>query len=454
MAASEHGIGRFFRQTAIVAGLVAALLGAAYAGLSWRAALERQHWFAELKQADAKTLRRVWQRADRYGPEAWQAAAKLAASSDSAVAAEASSLLLDWVDDRQSLAAKEYQQRLGAVAAALAASAPQAPEAARPWLRLVATRIVAELPEQRGPAATECLADCQETLRHLPPAPRGLAYRTSHLDAGAPAPREFDRPRETNRLQYPPSNVAPSKTAPTRIAPELSRIEKLPASGSGLPLPPLATAGNEPARIAPSASPPTAVANRSAQSNSAEANSGPLLPLPARQAPRLTPVPRSSENTSRHERKPGTLLSHEAGDPAAAATASANPFSGAEALQPFAAQHSGDPRIVAAAVAHLRDAGCSDFEIELGRQATSNDAAQRRRLAETLPRLSGVDPKTWLVWLSYDEDSQVRLTAVTWMITTGEPMLLARVRELAVHDSAEEVRRTAQRAVDQAVRNR
>lgn len=449
MAASEHGIGRFFHQTVIVAGLVAALLGAAYAGLSWRAALERQHWFAELEQADAKTLRRVWQRADHYGPAAWQAAAKLAASSDPAVAAEASSLLLDWVDDRQPLGAQEYQQRLGAVAAALAASAPQAPQAARPWLRLVATRIAAELPKQRGPAATECLANCQETLRHLPPAPRSLAYRTSHLDAGAPASRE------ANQSPYPASNAAPSNTTTMRIAPGLSRMETPPAANSGLPLPPLATAGNEPASIAPQASHPAAVANRSAQNSTVEADSGPLLPLPARQAPRLSPVPRSLENTPRHDDQPGTLLSHEANArDAAAVSASTKPFTGAEALRPFAAQHSSDVRIVAAAVAHLRQAGYSDFEIELGRQATSSNAAQRRRLAETLPRLSGVDPKTWLVWLSYDEDSQVRLTAVTWMITTGEPTLLARVRELAIHDPAEEVRRTAQRATVPAVRNR
>lgn len=129
-----------------------------------------------------------------------------------------------------------------------------------------------------------------------------------------------------------------------------------------------------------------------------------------------------------------------------AIVASSVAFRGAEGLAPFAAQHADDPRQAAAAIDRLRAGGYSDYEIELGRIATSRDAALRRRLAETLPRLSGVDPRTWLMWLSYDEDAEVRQTTVTWMITTGEPTLLVRVRELAASDPEEAVRKTAQRA--------
>ena len=88
--------------------------------------------------------------------------------------------------------------------------------------------------------------------------------------------------------------------------------------------------------------------------------------------------------------------------------------------------HVNDPRVVAAARVELEQRGVTGSLVEVARLATDPDPQVRKSLAESLPSLAGVDAKPWLLELSYDDDPQVRATAVTLMATSGDLELLKR----------------------------
>ena len=67
-------------------------------------------------------------------------------------------------------------------------------------------------------------------------------------------------------------------------------------------------------------------------------------------------------------------------------------------------------------------------------------AARRRELAETLPGLRSIDARRWLKLLAFDEDADVRLTAMTLLATTGDPALVRFVRERAERDADGRIR--------------
>ncbi|MBL8828340.1 MAG: hypothetical protein JNM18_15270 [Planctomycetaceae bacterium] len=104
----------------------------------------------------------------------------------------------------------------------------------------------------------------------------------------------------------------------------------------------------------------------------------------------------------------------------------------------------------AAPVAHrktieheLKDRGITARQIEIGAGLTSPQAEERLQWIEQLPRLTGLDPKPWLLWLSQDAVAEVRLAALRVMATTNDPVLLRRASELSGSDDSSEVRELA-----------
>ncbi len=112
-----------------------------------------------------------------------------------------------------------------------------------------------------------------------------------------------------------------------------------------------------------------------------------------------------------------------------------------------------DPRSAVDARRKLTESGFTPQQIEIGMHLTAPDPGERRRWTEVLPRLSGIEAKPWLLWLSRDPDAQVRLAAVSLMATTNDVQMLSRVRELARDDEDDRVRETAQRIGDGADAN-
>jgi hypothetical protein len=113
---------------------------------------------------------------------------------------------------------------------------------------------------------------------------------------------------------------------------------------------------------------------------------------------------------------------------------------------------SGDPQSTAAARAELERRAITGPLVDLARRLADPDPAVRLRLTETLPTLSGVDARAWLLELSYDEDAQVRAAAVTLMATSGDIDLLKRVQQVALDDPDDQTRAQAEKALPRAKR--
>lgn len=116
-------------------------------------------------------------------------------------------------------------------------------------------------------------------------------------------------------------------------------------------------------------------------------------------------------------------------------TASKHEMSIRDPLELFAQLTSGQAATAAAAEAELTRRGFTHRQIEVGKHLTSDDAEQRRRWAEALPGMRGIDVKYWLLVLSHDPSTEVRSAAVTLMATSQDPQMLARVEEVAGSDA-------------------
>ena len=109
----------------------------------------------------------------------------------------------------------------------------------------------------------------------------------------------------------------------------------------------------------------------------------------------------------------------------------------------------GDASAVAEAEVELERRGFTQVDLELARQLFDPDPEVRKRLARLLPELQTVDAVPWLLRLSRDEDSEVRLLAITLLATTGDPSLLDEIRRIAREDPAPRVQRQAARIARQ-----
>ncbi|MFV2070650.1 MAG: HEAT repeat domain-containing protein [Pirellulales bacterium] len=97
------------------------------------------------------------------------------------------------------------------------------------------------------------------------------------------------------------------------------------------------------------------------------------------------------------------------------------------------------------AEAELTNRGFAARQIEVARRLADPDPAVRRRLVEQIVRLAGIDPRRWLLWLSEDEQPDVRLAALTLMATSTDPRLLHRVEQAAARDPDSRIQRLADR---------
>jgi hypothetical protein len=107
-----------------------------------------------------------------------------------------------------------------------------------------------------------------------------------------------------------------------------------------------------------------------------------------------------------------------------------------------------DPQIVHQAEQALSAAGFDRRRLDLARQLTSPDPSIREQLAEALPRIEGIDAKTWLIWLSRDERTEVRLAAISVMATINDPEMSRRVEDMARRDPDPRVQRQGERLME------
>ena len=95
---------------------------------------------------------------------------------------------------------------------------------------------------------------------------------------------------------------------------------------------------------------------------------------------------------------------------------------------------SSNPSVVAETRAELIRRGFSEILLDLARRLFDPDPEVRKQLARRLPELHSIDALPWLLRLTRDSDSEVRLLALTLLATTGDPTMLSRVQEIARED--------------------
>jgi len=97
--------------------------------------------------------------------------------------------------------------------------------------------------------------------------------------------------------------------------------------------------------------------------------------------------------------------------------------------------------VVEAALAakEFRRRGFAELHHRFAEQLTSPDPQVRQKFAESLPLVGTVDVRPWLIWLSQDDDADVRLAAVSIMATRDDPEFRKRMRQLEFEESNPEV---------------
>jgi hypothetical protein len=108
-----------------------------------------------------------------------------------------------------------------------------------------------------------------------------------------------------------------------------------------------------------------------------------------------------------------------------------------------------DTSLAGKAESELSRRGFRTLHFELARRLSHADPRIRIKLARTLPAMQSVDATTWLLWLCKDEDPGVRLTAIGLLATTADPVLLAKIEQIAATDSDPRVRQQARRLATQ-----
>lgn len=88
------------------------------------------------------------------------------------------------------------------------------------------------------------------------------------------------------------------------------------------------------------------------------------------------------------------------------------------------------PTVAKLVEAELRKRGFDDAALEVARKLDHADPKVRQQLAESLPRLSGIDAAPWLWELAEDEDENVRRAARNILATSSNPQTRARVGRL------------------------
>jgi len=94
-----------------------------------------------------------------------------------------------------------------------------------------------------------------------------------------------------------------------------------------------------------------------------------------------------------------------------------------------------------AAQAELESRGYHQLQLKLAQQMVAEDPQVRIDLAETLPKVRGVNARRWLLWLTHDTDSDVRATAAAILATGDDPTIVARFRQMLKEEPSPEVRR-------------
>jgi hypothetical protein len=362
-------------------------------------------------------------------------------------------VLIEEVDRWELLPADAVETRLAALARSLAASAPKMDIENRRVASDLAMRLIL-WPRAGGSASCPWLTDCEAVLASAaerkpqptqvaaiqlvakagfasPEAQQSLAP-TEFADSGASLPEKAELPGGELPLDMSPMPdvrgfVEPHivhAAAPPQADPRQPGRLEIPSDSRSLDGEESDTSDNDDGDDLSNGGTPAAGANHPAR-----------LPSASRGARRMA-------------------AGLQAGRQAVATTHDAEPvvWEKLDSRDVMRRLHASDERVASAARLELERRGISGTLVNVARRATDPDPQVRRALAEALPSMPGVEAKPWLLQLSYDEDLQVRHSAVTLMATSGDLEMVRRLEEISRDDPDESIRGEAAKAVRPATR--
>jgi hypothetical protein len=102
---------------------------------------------------------------------------------------------------------------------------------------------------------------------------------------------------------------------------------------------------------------------------------------------------------------------------------------------------SADEAVAREAMDELYRRGFQTKHVRLAELLVDPDPNVRIQMVQSVPQMSGVDSRPWLLWLSRDPDPAVRKAAIAVIATSTEPAFRHRVRELEREETDVEVLR-------------
>jgi len=112
-----------------------------------------------------------------------------------------------------------------------------------------------------------------------------------------------------------------------------------------------------------------------------------------------------------------------------------------------------DDSLAREAVDELNRRGFQSKHFQLAELLVNPDPDVRLRLVQSLPQMSGIDSRRWLLWLSRDQDPAVRKAAIAVIATSADPALQERVRELEREETDDEVLRVVRQILNRRQTN-
>jgi hypothetical protein len=408
---------RLFSLTAI--GLLAVSLTAAW----WAGSDLRKGWLAAnvVASIDADQpadLSLPLTELDALGRPGQEALIDLLDSPSGEVARAAQAKLLARIAQWRELPAQESTPRVALLAQSLADRAPLLDSRGVTLAKHIALELLSW--PTRG-ASSALVVDCETVLRL--DEDDDARVRTAAASTEVP-PQE---PKESRRSHQSPPPASASVELPGGGLPiDVAAVEANPLETAEQPPRPLKVVKPQPLTEEPPQylRPPYAT------------------PVPAPRD-RLPPAPPELFRPDEAPVKP--LAPEQTGDLRGTTAAEAQHFTfeGIDSFELMELLHDDESDVARQAVGELRSRGFTDRHLKLARLLTSPDAEKRLEFVSLLPRLPDLDPRPWLMRLSYDPDPRVRRAALGVMAATRDPRLLDRAR--AGTKSAPSQRSPAQR---------
>jgi hypothetical protein len=438
---SRRNVGLFFAAPLMAGGLLVTM----FAVRPWHERLLIDYWQEKVDRLPDDGMRATFDELAERGDLGIRILASQVGSEREAVSRAAYEALRDTISGWREDALSRPLAHLRLIAEVLAGSADRYGPASRDRAAAIVRQILLWMPPDEGGDREELIAHCQTVIQ--------LAGTDTGSDRLAASPGDRPDWRLRQPLLAATDRMGGRVEFPTEVRTDrqvalAGHRTALASQAAALAEPPVPTplewpnaAAHSGAAANPGGRMVMDVVAQPAAADLSPHDSGPgsAAPLPAPAVltgpPEAQPIPRPAAREAVGDGGGAALAAAaDASGRASEAEQTASDLTRLPVIRVMSLLHDPLPDTVAAAAAELDDRGLSGQHLELARDLTDPDPAVRRRLVDRLPDTPGLVARPWLLWLSHDDDADVRLAALTFLATSSDPRLLDYVRQLADRD--------------------